>query len=400
MINSSRSIDSSTIKAKINFTRILHCLHLTQLNKLVVFFIDEVHERSVNIDLCLAFLARLLTTKPELKSKMKMIVSSATLDSSVPTLFRNIPQVSLAEFKMPQMGTLHPVTKHARPNENILDLAQELCKTRKRRDQILCFVSSVADVNQCCRLLAEISRGTIVAYPLVQSQHPNVQQSNIEHGTVFFSTTVAETSLTFPCLRYVIDMGIINTPVYNIDSKRTILKEVRAAESTIKQRLGRLGRTQPGDYYSLYSFTAADVAFPIPQICQSDLMNLEFSLRKSLLQQGLEYIKRFLPDKPSQPQINGTIRQLEQLGILETGANPRLTNHGKALAQLPDFGSLVMSKAVLDVLCTHNCGHDLICLASILGVLNTTPKYLILRIISRILFVIPDDLVDSNSTYI
>jgi HrpA-like RNA helicase len=344
----------------------------TQVNKSIVFFIDEVHERSVNIDLCLAFLARLLSTKPELKSKMKIIVSSATLDASVPTLFGNIPQIGLAEFKMPQMGTLHPVTKHPRPNENILDLVQELCKKRKRHDQILCFVSSVSDVNQCCRLLGEISRGTIVAYPLVQSQHPNVQQANIEHGTIFFSTTVAETSLTFPCLKYVIDTGMINTPVYDIDSKRTILKEVRAAESTIKQRLGRLGRTQPGEYYSLYSFTADDVPFPIPQICQSDLMNLEFSLMKSPLQKGLNYLKRFLPDSPTQPAINKTIEELKKLGILETGSNDRLTNHGKALAQLPDFGSLAMSKAVLDALCNRNCGHDLICLASILGVLNTT----------------------------
>jgi HrpA-like RNA helicase len=344
----------------------------TQLNKSVVFFIDEVHERSVNIDLCLAFLARLLTIKPELKTKMKVIISSATLDSSVPNLFRGIPQAGLAEFKMPQMGTLHPVTKFHRPNENVLDIVQELCKKRKRRDQILCFVNSVTEVNQCCRLIGEISRGTIVAYPLVQSQHPNVQQTNIEHGTVFFSTTVAETSLTFPSLKYVVDTGMINTPVYDIDSKRTILKEVRAAESTIKQRLGRLGRTQPGEYYSLYNFVVDHVPFPIPQICQSDLINLEFSLRKSPLKQGLHYIQRFLPDKPSPKAINTTIDLLKQLGILEKGPNDRLTKHGEALAKLPDFGSLAMSKSVLAALSDYHCGYDLIVLSSILGVLNTT----------------------------
>ena len=344
----------------------------TKVNKSIVFFIDEVHERSVNIDLCLAFLARLLSTKPELKTKMRIIISSATLDASVPTLFRNIPQVGLAEFKMPQMGTLHPVTKNPRPNENILDIVQELCKKRKRHDQILCFVSSVGDVNQCCRLLDEISRGTLVAYPLVQSQHPSVQQANIEHGTIFFSTTIAETSLTFPCLKYVVDTGMINTPVYDIDSKRTVLKEVRAAESTIKQRLGRLGRTQPGDYYSLYSFVADHVPFPIPQICQSDLMNLEFSLRKSPLQKGLNYVKKFLPDRPNQAAIDKIIEALKHLNIVETGSSDQLTSHGKAIALLPDFGSLAMSKAVLDALCHRHCGHDLICLAAILGVLNTT----------------------------
>ncbi|CAF0864151.1 unnamed protein product [Rotaria sordida] len=294
----------------------------TKFNKSVVFFVDEVHERSVNIDLCLALLARLLSIQPELKTKMKVIISSATLDASVPTLFRHIPQVGLAEFKMPQMGTLHPVTKIARPNENALDIVQELCKKRKRHDQILCFASSVAEVNQSCKLINQISQETIVAYPLIQSQHPNVQQYNIEHGTVFFSTTVAETSLTFPCLRYVVDTGMINVPVYDFDSKRTVLREVRAAESTIKQRLDRLGRTQP--------------------------------------------------DKPSQKAISTTIEQLKDLNILEKGSNDKLTKHGEDLTKLPDFGSLAMSKAVLAAIRDYDCGRDLICLSAILGVLNTT----------------------------
>ncbi|CAF1548147.1 unnamed protein product [Rotaria sp. Silwood1] len=344
----------------------------TKFNKSVVFFVDEVHERSVNIDLCLALLARLLSIQPELKTKMKVIISSATLDASVPTLFRNIPQVGLAEFKMPQMGTLHTVTKIARPNENALDIVQELCKKRKRHDQILCFVSSVAEVNQSCKLINQISRETIVAYPLIQSQHPNIQQYNIEHGTVFFSTTVAETSLTFPCLKYVVDTGMINVPVYDFNSKRTVLKEVRAAESTIKQRLGRLGRTQPGEYYSLYDFKVDDVRYPVPQICQSDLMNIEFSLRKSPLKKGFTYMKSFLPDKPSQKAINTTIEQLKDLNILEKGANDIFTKHGEDLAKLPDFGSLAMSKAVLAALRTYDCGRDLICLSAILGILNTT----------------------------
>lgn len=344
----------------------------TQLNKSIVFFIDEVHERSVNIDLCLSLLAQLLTDKPQLKSKMKLIISSATLDSSVPDLFRKIPGSSLAQFEMSRIGTLYPIVKYHRPNENILDLVQELCKKRRRHDQILCFVSSVVEVNECCRLIGEISRGTIVAYPLIQSQHPNVQQSNIEHGFVFFSTTVAETSLTFPCLRYVIDTGMINTPVYDPESKRTILKKVRAAESTIKQRFGRLGRTQPGEYYSLYNFNVEDVHFPIPQICQSDITNLEFSLRKSPLRKGLNYLKSFLPNKPSQSMIDGSIEQLIELSILDKTSNDRFTKHGRDLCELPDLGSLAMSKCMLAALQKYDCGYDLICLSSILGVLNTT----------------------------
>ncbi|CAF4153975.1 unnamed protein product, partial [Rotaria magnacalcarata] len=285
----------------------------TKVEKSIVFFIDEVHERSVNIDFCLALLARLLIVQPELQSKMKLIISSATLDSSVPTLFRQIPQLKFAEFQMPAMGTLYTVTKVARPNENILDIVLELYKKRERYDQILCFVNSVAQVNECVRLLAEISRDTIMAYPLVQSQASNIQQTYIETGSVFFSTTVAETSLTFPSLKYVIDTGMVNVPLYDLYLKRTVLKEIRAAESTIKQRLGRLGRTKPGEYYSLYNFKVEDLRYPVPQICQSDLLNTEFSLRRSPLKQGLNYMKQFLADKPDQQAIDATIDELRKL---------------------------------------------------------------------------------------
>ncbi|UJR34537.1 hypothetical protein I4U23_027314 [Adineta vaga] len=347
----------------------------TELNKSVVFFIDEVHERSVNIDLCLALLARLLSDKPELQTKVKVIVSSATLDSSVPNLFRRLFPCQITKFEIPLMGTRYPVQLIHRPKKNIIDIVQELCKKRKRHDQILCFVSSVSEVNQCCRLITDVSQGTIVAYPLVQSQHPNVQQANIEHGTLFFSTTVAETSLTFPSLKYVVDTGMINMPVYDIDSKRTILKEVRAAESTLKQRLGRLGRTHPGEYYSLYSFQPSDVSYPVPQIRQSDLMNLEFSLRKSPMKRGLNYLSTYLPDSPSPQSIKTTIKQLQELDIVENTPTNQLTAHGKELAKLPDFSSLAMSKAVLAALKTYDCGHDLICLASCIGVLNTTTMF-------------------------
>ena len=297
--------------------RLLHDEYLvtkqTINNKSIVFFIDEVHERSVNIDICLALFARLLIEKSDLKSKIKIIISSATLDPSVPTLFRQIPQLKFDEFKMPMLGMLHSVTKFERPNQNILDLVQELCKKKQRDDQILCFVSRVSEVHQSCRLLNEVSHGIITAFPLIQSQSAVDQQAYIEHGSIFFSTTVAETSLTFPSLKYVIDTGMINIPIHDFDKKQTSLMEIRAAESTIKQRLGRLGRTRPGEYYSLYDFKVEDKKYPTPQICQSDLVNIEFAFRKSLIKRGFNYMKKFLPNSPSTQAIDSAIQELKRL---------------------------------------------------------------------------------------
>lgn len=286
----------------------------TAVNKYIVFFIDEVHERSVNIDLCLALLARLLTIKPELKLKMKIIISSATLDESVSRPFCKIPHVGFAEFKMPQIGYRYKVTPIPRLKENILDVVQEIYRKRQPNDQILCFVNSVSEVYQCCRLLAELSRQTIIAYPLVQSQSSSAQQSNIQNGSVFFSTTVAETSLTFPSLKYVIDTGRINIPIYDPELKRTVLEEVRAAESTIKQRIGRLGRTTDGIYYYLYDFRVEDKPYPTPHICVSDLTHIEFSLRRSPIKCGLHYMQQFLPNSPLLKVIDATVDELRILG--------------------------------------------------------------------------------------
>ncbi|CAF3293104.1 unnamed protein product, partial [Rotaria sp. Silwood2] len=283
------------------------------VNKSIVIFLDEVHERSINIDLCLAFLARLLTNYPQLKYKLKVIISSATLDTSVPNLFRNIPQVSLGEFSMPQLRTLHTVTKYSRPNANILDIVQELHKKCKRDDQILCFVNSALEAVENCKLLSEITRNAINARSLIQSQSTTVQQDNIAQASVLFSTTIAETSLTFPSLKYVVDTGYINLPVYNPELQRTVLTTRRAAHSTIKQRLGRVGRTQPGEYYALYDYDPEELSYPIPHICQSDLTNIEFSLRRSPLECGLHVIQKFLPDKPVPQYIDNAISALRDL---------------------------------------------------------------------------------------
>ncbi|CAF4961617.1 unnamed protein product, partial [Rotaria sp. Silwood1] len=345
----------------------------TSVRKSVIFLIDEVHERSINIDLCLALFARLLKLQPELKTKMKVIISSATLDSSVPTLYRNISGCSLIELNLVSLSTLYTTTVNDAPKENLLDLVQKLYSKRHRHDQILCFVGSTLEAIENCRLLNKITKGAIVAYPLIQSQPAIDQQKYIEQGTVFFSTTVAETSLTFPCLKYVIDTGLINMPIYSLPLERTELQEIKTAESTTKQRRGRLGRTQPGEYYVLYDYAPGEQRkYPVPQICQSELVNVEFGLRRSRLRTSLKEFQQYLPDKPKKEYIDDALKQLQRLGLISSSSNESFTNLGASIAKLPDFGSLSMSKAVYAALKKYRCGRDLIVLSSIFSVLNTS----------------------------
>lgn len=329
----------------------------------LVFFVDEVHERSINIDLCLALLARFLTVHPNMQTKVKIIISSATLDPDVSALFdpfQFYPETLITP-------ALHTVKINS-SDENMFDLIHRLAEDCSRSEQILCFVKSTVDVNQSIKLLSSIKqRGSS---PLVQSQSAAEQERLIQNKQIFFSTTVAETSLTFPCLKYVVDTGVINMPVYNSIEDSTVLREIPAAESTIKQRQGRLGRTQGGEYFSLYKHNPTDKKYPKPQICQSELSNIEFSLRRSPLKQGLNYLKQWLPNPPDDLVIKLAIERLRDLDILDK--NEMFTPIGLKMAQLPDFGSVAMSRAVLAGLQTFNCGRDLIRLASILGVLNTS----------------------------
>ena len=340
----------------------------TTLDKSVVFIIDQVHERSIDIDLCLALLTCLLAEKPQLQNEIKVIISSAIIDVSIPNLFRRYFPTQTTEFEMSTTDEHHSVKTIHCPKRHIIDVVQEIHKKRNQHDQILCFVSSISEVNQYCRLLSDTTQGTIVAYPLVQSQ-----QTNIEYGTVFFSTIIPETSLRFPSLKYVVDTGMINQSVYEIESRQTSFKVDQAAQSILKQRASLLGRMQPGEYYALYNVLPNEIScFQIPEICRSDLMNIEFSLRKSPFKHGLNYLKMYLPNPPSQQLIDIAIEQLQELNILEKFSSDEFTAHGKELVKLPDLGSLAMSKAVLAALTTYDCGRDLICLASILNVLTTT----------------------------
>ncbi|CAF4918990.1 unnamed protein product, partial [Rotaria sp. Silwood2] len=94
------------------------------------------------------------------------------------------------------------------------------------------------------------------------------------------------------------------------------LTTIRAAHSTIKQRLGRVGSTKPGEYYALYNYDPEELPHPIAQICQSDLTNIEFSLRRSPLKCGLHVIQKFLPNKPVPQYIDSAVSALSDLSKL------------------------------------------------------------------------------------
>ncbi|CAF1398862.1 unnamed protein product, partial [Didymodactylos carnosus] len=328
-----------------------------------VFFIDEVHERSINIDLCLALLARLL--RYDLKGKVKIILSSATLDESVERLFSE----SKDYFPLKIESKLrYEIKIYPNSNVNMFDLIERLLEKCQNNEQILCFVKSNSEVTQSITLLKTLKN--INAFPLVEFQSPILQQRLVAEEQIFFSTTVAQTSLTFPRLKYLIDTGMINMSIYDPYRDTTVLEGLPASEATLKQRKGRLGRTQSGEYFPLYKSNTKRTHFPTPQICQSELSDVDFSLRKPPVKQNLSDFKRWLPNQPDKKIIDRANEKLKHLGLIND--HGMFTKKGEEIAQLPDFGTLPLTTSVYAALTKYKCGRDVILIASLLSTLNTS----------------------------
>ncbi|CAF3383941.1 unnamed protein product [Rotaria sp. Silwood2] len=266
-------------------------------------------------------------------------------------------------------GNIFNLVEECKQGINLFDLIERLFKDIKRGEQILCFVKSTSDVYHSIKLLDQLKK--LLSYPLVESQSPLTQQKLIAEKQIFFSTTVAQTSLTFPALKYVIDTGIINMPIYDAQTDTTILTELPASHSTITQRKGRVARTQEGEYFPLYNPHVERPDFTTPQIYQTELSDVDFALRKSSEEKdSLETFKQLLPNQLDQAIIIRAHNRLKKLGILVDGK--QFTQKGKDIAQLPDFGTLELSTSVHAALNKYNCGRDVILLAAILSVLNTS----------------------------
>jgi hypothetical protein len=235
--------------------------------------IDEVHERSENIDACVALLAKM----KELKLKMpKVILSSATLDDKVIKPFTDAGcrhGKCSTQVNSPFARTLHyPDRRCGNPSCIICQQLSAstfpltMIKFVKKHQaqflgsgggQMLVFMPSTQDVISAVADLGELN---ITAYPLFAGQDGKTQSDSLSHGEIFISTNIAETSLTFPKLKVVIDLGKVQRPRL-IDENGKVLpaplmETVDASKATLSQRLGRVGRVCDGHYIALYPWSS------------------------------------------------------------------------------------------------------------------------------------------------
>ncbi|CAM5777871.1 ATP-dependent RNA helicase HrpA [Castellaniella caeni] len=318
------------------------------LRRYDTLIIDEAHERSLNIDFLLGFLKRLLARRPDLK----LIITSATIDADrfaqhFGTPNRPAPVIQVS-------GRLYPVELRYRPVRE--DTADDAAQGRgdEERDlvdavvdgvdecarhgtgDVLVFLPGEREIRECAEALRKRHPVGALVLPLY-ARLSRAEQEQIFHPKgntrrIVLATNVAETSLTVPGIRYVVDSGLARIKRYSWRSKVEQLRIEPISQASANQRAGRCGRLGPGVCVRLYSEQdfKQRPAFTDPEILRSSLAAV--ILRMKALR--LDDVEAFpFVEPPTGRAIADGYQLLQELGALDE--RNHLTAVGRSLAKLP-----------------------------------------------------------------
>ncbi|MGL1002834.1 ATP-dependent RNA helicase HrpA [Vibrio vulnificus] len=309
------------------------------LNQYDTIIIDEAHERSLNIDFILGYLKELLPRRPDLK----VIITSATID---PERFSNhfggAPIIEVSGRTFPVETRYRPLggeTEDDRDQlEGIFDAVDELCD--EGLGDILIFMNGEREIRDTADALAKRKIKDTEIVPLYARLSAGEQNKIFQPHTgrrIVLATNVAETSLTVPGIKYVIDPGTARISRYSYRTKVQRLPIEPVSQASANQRKGRCGRVQEGICIRLYSeddFNSRP-EFTDPEILRTNLASV--ILQMTAL--GLGDIEAFpFVEAPDKRNILDGVRLLEELGAINSNAKDpkkRLTAVGKQLARLP-----------------------------------------------------------------
>lgn len=341
------------------------------LSEYDTLIIDEAHERSLNIDFLLGYLRGILPKRPDLK----VIVTSATID---PERFARhfadgegnpAPIIEIS-------GRTYPVEVRYRPPEEesaaerddamqqaISDAVGELA--RVGAGDVLVFLSGEREIRETAETLRKHHPPSTEILPLFARQGPQEQARIFKpHSTrrVVLATNVAETSLTVPGIRYVVDPGFARISRYSHRTKVQRLPVERVSQASADQRKGRCGRVAAGVCIRLYTEDnfQARAAFTEPEIARTNLASVILQMKML----GFGAIERFpFVDPPDSKLVSDGYRTLEELAAID--AKGELTPLGRQLARLPVDPRIAR---MLLAATEHQCLTEVLIIAAALSV--------------------------------
>jgi ATP-dependent helicase HrpA len=316
--------------------------HDRNLSAYDTIIIDEAHERSLNIDFLLGLLKQLLARRPDLT----LLITSATIDTArFAKHFGNAPVIEVSGRTYPVEVRYQPLDpeKEEEGEQSYVDQAVQavraLCRDEGPGD-ILVFMPSERDILETVEALSAHPdrRGGGVApvvLPLFGRLSPGDQKKifqPVKGRKIVVATNVAETSITVPGIRYVVDTGLARLASYNVRARTSKLPIVAVSRASCDQRKGRCGRVGPGVCVRLYGEEdyRNRPEYTPPEILRTNLA--EVILRMISLKLGEPARFPFL-DPPSGRAIQDGYGLLTELGALDR--HRRLTAHGRLMARLP-----------------------------------------------------------------
>jgi ATP-dependent helicase HrpA len=387
-----RTSKSSRVKLMTDGILLAELQRDRQLKKYDTIIIDEAHERSLNIDFLLGYLRRLLPRRPDLK----LIITSATID----------PERFAEHFAGPDgkpapiievSGRTYPVEVRYRPlmelseddeegetvvrdqTEAIVDAVREL--SAEGPGDILVFLPGEREIRDTADVLRDLNlRNPLEVVPLYSRLSAAEQHRVFASHTgrrVVLATNVAETSLTVPGIRYVVDTGVARISRYSVRTKVQRLPIEPISQASANQRSGRCGRVEAGIAIRLYSEEDFEgrPEFTDPEILRTNLASVILQMTSL----GLGDIARFpFVEPPDKRNVSAGVQLLEELGAFadsraEDGdrarrggvaEGPRLTKMGRRLARLPidpRLGRMILEAERL------GCVRDVIVIAAALS---------------------------------
>ncbi|XP_043723742.1 probable pre-mRNA-splicing factor ATP-dependent RNA helicase DEAH4 isoform X2 [Telopea speciosissima] len=314
-----------------------------ELHQYSVIILDEAHERSLNTDILLGLMKRLVKMR---SSNLKVLITSATLDGEkVSRFFSNCPILTVP-------GKLFPVEilySKERPTSYIeasLKKALDI-HVREPEGDVLIFMTGQDDIEKLVKKLEErvqsLEEGSCmdaVVLPLHGSLPPEMQVRVFNRAPpncrrFIVATNIAETSLTVDGVVYVIDSGYVKQRQYNPSSGMYSLDIVQISRVQANQRAGRAGRTCPGKCYRLYPSFVYLEELPevtVPEIQRSSLTGSVLYL-KSLDLPDIDILKFDFLDPPSRESLEDALKQLFLIDAIDE--NGSITDIGRTMAELP-----------------------------------------------------------------
>jgi ATP-dependent helicase HrpA len=333
--------EQSRVKVMTDGILLAEVQHDRFLDRYDTLIIDEAHERSLNIDFLLGYLRQLLPKRPDLK----VIITSATIEvGRFSEFFNKAPVIEVS-------GRTYPVDIRYRPlagdeddrdqswTDGVLAALDEIEQHERSEKQppgdVLVFLPGEREIRNLSKVLrhAELKHTEVLPlYSRLSNQEQNRVFQAHRGRRLVLSTNVAETSLTVPGIRYVIDTGVARISRYSVRSKIQRLPVEAVSQASANQRAGRCGRVAPGICFRLYDETdfLNRPEYTDPEILRTNLASVILQMATS----GLGEIRHFpFLEAPDRRQVNDGYKLLEELSAVDD--KRRVTRLGRTMARLP-----------------------------------------------------------------